>query len=134
MANIFKSQDNRRELYMVVGLVVAWLSYSHSVGLWPYAASTQAAGANTPLDGVGVLGKVPWRDIWHALPILAVGILYYLGRHGGQKDSGAGRSPSGGLLSSAYPWPVFTVQKVTADHPTSDPSITYKNKLRMVLS
>jgi len=36
--------------------------------------------------------------------------------------------------SREWPWAVFTVQKVTADAPSSDSKITYKNKLRMVLT
>ena len=33
-----------------------------------------------------------------------------------------------------WPWTVFTIQNVSADLPATDPKITYKNKIRIVLT
>ena len=33
-----------------------------------------------------------------------------------------------------YQWPIFTVQRVTVDPPSTDPSIVYKNKIRIILT
>ncbi|MFZ0960996.1 MAG: hypothetical protein WAO35_08820 [Terriglobia bacterium] len=66
---------------------------------------------------------VPW-----ALTLILAVMAAYLSR----KRVSAAPQADGG--QRRYPWNVFTVQKVTADPPTSDPNITYKNKLRIVLT
>jgi hypothetical protein len=77
-------QDNRREWYMVIGLVFTALMFSHAIFGWP-GGPPQLDSAIPPdptrQSGDGdVLGQIPWVRLIEGLPLLAVGILYFLGR------------------------------------------------------
>lgn len=83
MLKHLRSQENRREWYMVVGLLWATLTFTHWLWGWPLGiqATTQA---NAPTGG-SVVGQIPWRHLLEGLPLVALGILYYLGRRHGNK-------------------------------------------------
>ena len=78
----FRSRENRREWYMVLGLVWGTLTFTHWVWGWPIGIpSTVQVNSQT---GGGVLGPIPWRHLLEGLPLLVVGLLYYLGRRHGK--------------------------------------------------
>jgi hypothetical protein len=91
MLKHFQSQDNRREYYMVAGLILAALTFTHWQWGWPIGASSAAQPATQ--TGGSVLSQIPWWHLLEGLPLIAVGILYFLGRRHG-KNSGDQMTPS----------------------------------------
>jgi hypothetical protein len=78
MLKHLQSQENRREYYMVAGLILAVLTFTHWQWGWPIGIQATVQGG-TP-TGSNLLGQIPWRHLLEGLPLVALGVLYYLGR------------------------------------------------------
>jgi len=73
----FPNREQRREIYMVAGFIVAALGYSHALGYWPYGSSNSQVNPSK----VGEVVTVHWGQfLLYSLPLLALGVLYFLGR------------------------------------------------------
>ena len=77
----FPSHDQRRELYMVVGLAVACLGYSHSLGYWPHGLAMAGVASRAGIPAEGDSASVHWGQLVYSFPLLVLGALYWLGRH-----------------------------------------------------
>jgi hypothetical protein len=136
---------------MVVGLIFTGLTFTH--WLWGWPIGSPAPASTNPQAGDGVLGQVPWQHLLEGLPLLAVGVLYYLGRRHGKTPSGVTNAEvtifnlrkqvhekdetinAVRENTSVIAWDkVFKVQRMKADPIATDPKITYQNKLRMNLT
>lgn len=64
---------------MVLALLVGWLNFSYNAHYWPYRVP---ATTSAPLGSTGgvVVDPIQWKDILFVGTLLAVGILYFLGR------------------------------------------------------
>ena|ERR1035437_5364830 len=70
------AREQRREIYMVAGLLIASLGYSHNLGYWP--RGVPATGQSSPSTEGGMVG-IHWENFLYSLPVLVVGVLYWLG-------------------------------------------------------
>lgn len=91
MLGHLKSQDSRRELYMVIGLIFTALTFSHTMAGWPAgfqsqqsASTSTAAPADSNTQQGSFMRDIPWANLLAGLPLIVVGILYYLGRRHGK--------------------------------------------------
>jgi hypothetical protein len=79
----FPDREQRRELYMVAGLILAAFGFSHNLGYWPHGVSVPTPP--TPSGGSSpVVAGMRWDQFLYALPLLVVGVLYFLGRRVGR--------------------------------------------------
>ena len=69
---------------MVAGLLIASLGYSHNLGYWP--RGVPATGQSSPSTEGGMVG-IHWENFLYSLPVLVVGVLYWLGRRSGKAQS-----------------------------------------------
>jgi hypothetical protein len=83
MFRYFQNQDNRRELCMVAGLILAGLTFTHWMWGWPLGIQA-ATQANAPTGG-GMLAPSLGQYLLESLPLVTVGVLYYLGRRHGRE-------------------------------------------------
>ena len=69
------NRETRQELAMLIGLVIAALQLSSSLGLWPKAINKSQVSTRETVDD-----RVPWREVLFSATLLAVGFLYLKGR------------------------------------------------------
>jgi len=71
---------------MLAGLFLAALTYTHTIFGWPLGTQPAPALPVSSTDAApktGAADGVPWVQLIEAIPLLAVGILYLLGRRSG---------------------------------------------------